>query len=643
MQMPRNLYIILLVTLVLSVYANSLMNQFALDDSIVITENSFVKKGISGIPKILSSDTFTGFFGVDKKLVEGGRYRPLSMVVFAIEYQLFGKNAFIGHLTNLVAYTALILLVYYFTIYILQLTSIKQEKEIALVTAMLFAVHPVHTEVVANIKGFDEILAMLLGIGYIWNLLRIVYNQFNWKTLLIAGTCLFLGFLAKENMIIYLVISIFFIPVYYKKNNNSMPMVSIGIIVAFFTAYVLLRLNAVGMFSGTSSSDLLNNPFLNATSSERVPTIFYVLLRYLKLLVIPWPLTYDYYPFHIAYTHWSNLFVVLSVILHLGLVVAIFLSRKKNPVIAIMLCFYLLHILLVSNLFFPVGTFMNERFLFAPSYAFIFLLSYYGVKLFGKARHYGIASLSIVVLIQGILVINRNSVWKDNFTLFTTDVIVSSNSAKSCCAAGSELLNYARKQSDTIKQQQIYKQAENYLSKALEIYPIYSDALIGLGNAYYFQDADDIRAYQQYEKLLRNAPNHQSGLNNLKKIADASGNVAMKKRSYELYLSRRPNDFSANYNLGRLHGMKLNQPDSAIFYLEKAYHIDSLDIKLIKDLGIANAMSGNLGRAEFLLRKTLKLEPDEPDNYTNLGYFLYQSGKREEADIYFKKAKEFKK
>lgn len=642
MQVPKKIFPLLLITLVLIVYANTLMNQFALDDSIVITENSFVKKGISGIPEILSSDTFTGFFGIDKKLVEGGRFRPLSMVVFAIEYQLFGKNAFIGHFTNLIAYTVLILLLYYFTIYILQLSGIKKETEIALVTVLLFAIHPVHTEVVANIKGLDEILAMLLGIGYVWNFLKLVYNRFSWLNLFGAGICLFLGLLAKENVVIYLIISVLFIPLYYRK-NKTLPIVPMAIVALFFAGYIIMRWNAVGLFSGTSSSDLLNNPFLLATPSEKISTIFYILLRYLKLLLVSWPLTYDYYPFHIQYTNWGNLLVWLSVLLHAGFVVCIFLFKKEKPLLSIMIAFYLMHILLVSNLFFPIGTFMNERFLFAPSYAYVFLLSFYGVMIFSKNKYYGIALLSLLIFVQGILVMKRNTIWKDNFTLFTTDVNVSSNSAKSCCAAGSELLLYGQKQSDTTQQKQIYKKAERYLLKAVEIYPTYSDALIGLGNAYHFQDVNDIRAYQQYEKLLQYAPNHTTGLENVKKIADATDNVPMKKKAYELYLTRRPNDFSANYNLGRIYGMQLQQPDSALIYLEKAYKIDTINVKLIKDLGIAHAMAGNTDKAEVLFRKILKLEPEDPANFVNLGYLLHQTGRREEAAYYFKQAEELKK
>ena len=70
-------------------YGNTLFNGYALDDAIVITQNEFTKKWIDGIKDVLTTEGFTGFFGTKKNLVAGGRYRPLSLVTFAVEYSMF--------------------------------------------------------------------------------------------------------------------------------------------------------------------------------------------------------------------------------------------------------------------------------------------------------------------------------------------------------------------------------------------------------------------------------------------------------------------------------------------------------------------------------------------------------------------------
>lgn len=77
-----------IVLFCLGLYANTLNHGYVLDDKIVITENQFTKKGFSGIPDIMRTDAFVGFYGKEKNLVVGKRYRPLSIVTFAIELSL---------------------------------------------------------------------------------------------------------------------------------------------------------------------------------------------------------------------------------------------------------------------------------------------------------------------------------------------------------------------------------------------------------------------------------------------------------------------------------------------------------------------------------------------------------------------------
>jgi hypothetical protein len=75
-------------------YINSYSNKYALDDDIVMRQNMYVQKGFAGIPEILANDAYKSFYesmGVDQQLA-GGRYRPLSIVTFAIEQQLFGER-----------------------------------------------------------------------------------------------------------------------------------------------------------------------------------------------------------------------------------------------------------------------------------------------------------------------------------------------------------------------------------------------------------------------------------------------------------------------------------------------------------------------------------------------------------------------
>jgi hypothetical protein len=112
--------VLILVIIGFIFYTNSFFNAYALDDGIVIQKNDYVQEGVRGIPKILSTDAYESFYRQmgAKQQLSGGRYRPLSVVTFAVEQQLFGSPeeappsddvAFVRHFMNAVSYTHLTL------------------------------------------------------------------------------------------------------------------------------------------------------------------------------------------------------------------------------------------------------------------------------------------------------------------------------------------------------------------------------------------------------------------------------------------------------------------------------------------------------------------------------------------------------
>lgn len=182
-------------------YANTLGHDFTQDDPLVITSNSFTTQGLEGISGILSKDTFYGFFGEAGKdqLVAGGRYRPFSLIMFAFEYELFGANPFVGHLMNVVLYGLLGVLIYYLLISLFR-NVISPERILffAFFTSLIYIFHPVHTEAVANIKGRDEIMTMLLSASA-W--LILLKPGKKWFHFLLSGLIFFMAMMSKENAI----------------------------------------------------------------------------------------------------------------------------------------------------------------------------------------------------------------------------------------------------------------------------------------------------------------------------------------------------------------------------------------------------------------------------------------------------------
>src|SRR6478609_3777113 len=84
--------IFLLCILSFVFYVNTLENEYALDDSIVIMQNQYVLKGFDGIPSLIREDYFHSFYrrmNAGDQL-NGGRYRPLPVISFAIEQEILG-------------------------------------------------------------------------------------------------------------------------------------------------------------------------------------------------------------------------------------------------------------------------------------------------------------------------------------------------------------------------------------------------------------------------------------------------------------------------------------------------------------------------------------------------------------------------
>ena len=187
------------------IYANTITHDYALDDAIVITDNQYTQDGIAGLKGIFIYDTFYGFFKEEgkSKLVAGGRYRPLSLATFAVEISIFGASPFVSHIVNALLFALCGYLVFYVLNEILQ--QIPNGAIISLFTAFIFAAHPIHTEVVANIKGRDEILAFLGSLMALY-FAFVAFKSKKSMWHLPGAFCLFLGLLSKENAITFLAI-----------------------------------------------------------------------------------------------------------------------------------------------------------------------------------------------------------------------------------------------------------------------------------------------------------------------------------------------------------------------------------------------------------------------------------------------------
>ena len=604
-------------------YVNTLSHQYTQDDAIVIYDNMFTTQGISGIKGLFTKDTFYGFFKEEgkAKLVSGGRYRPLTPVMFAIEYQLVGNNPWLGHLINMLLYGLLCMMIY--KLLVKMMCSREDNiliRYLILGITLIYTAHPLHTEAIANIKGRDEIMSMLGSVLALYYML-IYTDTKQIKALFIALISFFLAFLSKENTITFLAV----IPMtlyFFRDKTVSESLVSSLILLVPTALFLIIRASVLGNDFGATPMELMNNPFLKIANNTYVPfdagekyaTILFTLGKYIQLLLFPHPLTHDYYPRHIPVMSWSDAGVILSLLTYVVIVVVAIRGIKTKSLLSYGLWFYLITLTIVSNIVFPIGTNMSERFMFMPSLgaaiAIGYLLYEFVYKKLGKNVFFGV--LGIILLLFSLKTITRNAVWESDFKLFTTDVKTSVNSAKVLNAAGGALTTNAFEEKDEAKRSMMLNEAIGYLQKAVKIHPGYKNAYLIMGNAYYFLGQYE-PAIEAYGHALTIDPNFQ----------DAFKNQAIVLRDAGKYAGEQQNDLI-----------------KAETYLMRSYQMAPQDVETLRLLGVLNGIKGNHTKASEYFAKVVEFEPGNTGAYLNLSRALHNAGDEANAEKNLKKALE---
>lgn len=621
---------LLIVLFSVALYANTLTHGFVLDDMMMITHNSYTREGFDGLGKILTHDAFTGFHGEDKNLLPGGRYRPLSQMMFAVGFSLFGENPFPGHLISVLLYALACLLTYKALRMLLESNPITVWKfSLPFFIAILFAVHPLHTESVANIKGRDDILS-LIGFALLAILSLQYLKDRKRLNLWMMLPVFFLSMLAKESALTFLAA----IPllIIFKEQRFSKTLLPVmAALAGGLVLYLILRIGAIGFPRGNvSNPELLNNPFIQASFSERMATLFFTWIKYIGLILFPHPLTHDYYPWHITYKTFGNPAALLSVIFFVGGSVLALRKLRRPGMVSLGFLLFVILFSSQSNLLVNIGSFMNERFVFLALLGMLISLGWI-VAVWLPEKTGGKYTLTlaiglIMVLGFSVKTVSRNRAWKDDFTLFTTDVKVSANSAKVTISAGGVLLEKAQKATDKNVRDQYLSQALIYLRKGVELHPGYVQGQILLGNALLLSD-DFGGALKAYESCLKMNRNMSDPLKN----ARALGQKALLKKDFvsaeavfSAMLKYQPadQDFASGYAESMMNIGKQNQALVWLDSLVGLYPSDSRINHLLGQYwGRFKGSEPNLSpavRASFLLKSKaylVKAVDAEPDNY----------------------------
>jgi protein O-mannosyl-transferase len=394
----ESLYIFIILVLVAASYYNSISNGFVFDDVYLVYQNPFIKDW-HNIPKLFHMDYWqhAGF-------KHTGLYRPLTMLSFLIEYIFAGLKPRLYHIDNIVLHFLCSVLVYF------NLKLMLKEERVPIITALLFAAHPVHTESVAWISGRAELLwsffALLSSLFFLKKPSRPVY-------VLSSSFFFLLALLAKEGAIVLPVILAAYLVIFEEPEPGTgrisqliRRLYPLGVVFAIYMPARLLVLKAIGP-TGAAQIIGFEGPY------EIFLTMSKAFTHYIRLSFLPFNLTIDYmFPTPESFFR----FVVLMPLFLVG-AIAVYAGRimRYSRTVFFGIAVFFIALLPVSNII-PIGIIMSERAMYIPvlgpcMIVGVFISRAYEYELLKNGRWRTLLITAVILLTFIANSVNRNPFW----------------------------------------------------------------------------------------------------------------------------------------------------------------------------------------------------------------------------------------
>lgn len=474
----KYLVIILLVGIQ---YGQTVGFDYALDDSIFITKNERVKSGLKHV-SLLFENAKSG------KLEHETGYRPITLLTFASEVHLFGLNPGVSHFVNMLLYGILCMLL------LMLLERLFGENPwIPILTVLLFSLHPLHVEVVANIKGRDELLAMLFGVLFLFGLVRYLEKGKFWF-LLIVPFLFVLSSLSKESGLTFAgcAIGVLLVKKSAWKGSKTKAFVSILVSVlavfglrmyvysdAFFTDNTkLLSDMGVQHWDGFLGNPLFDEGSFSVLLANAFSIIFFSLTKFL----FPYELVHDYSFDQFPVVDWSSATVYAGLAIVTVCLFILYKSYNRLNILVLGVVWFGATISIYLSIVRPATDIFAERFLFAPSLGLCLIMvgTISALRLNPRMIKAGTAVVLVLLLARSVA---RVPAWNDTKTLLETDI----SNLEDCVRANYNYALLLHQEYNSEKNLQT-KQRQDSILKHYELALNGSDRLanlfLALGDAY---------------------------------------------------------------------------------------------------------------------------------------------------------------
>jgi tetratricopeptide (TPR) repeat protein len=568
--------IVIILAVSFSAHFNTLFNDFVYDDSSQVLKNYLIRD-IRNIPQIFTRSVWA----FQSAPIISNYYRPLMNVIYLINYYLFGLKPWGFHLVNILFHAGVSVMVYLLAsrLFADKLAGWQAGKpasaltsllSVPIIAALLFAVHPIHTEAVAWVAGIPDLsftLFCLLSFYFYIRSKEGLRNAYSVSVAMFLFACF-----SKEPALTLPLILIGYDYLFGNAENNFWSR-SKRYLPYFIVAgiYLALRLYALGEIAPQRRHEYLS-------TFQYIINIFPLFSQYLGKLILPINLN-AFYVFHPIASFFETK-GILSVVVAAVFLTVTALTWRRNTVV----CFSLLLIVIpLLPVFYIRGLGLNtfaERYLYLPSVGFVFLLAILLTRIAGRSPKGAVVLISSLALIMALCLvetIKRNAVWKSDYTLFKDTVRKSPDGA----------IAHEKFATALMGQNQLDEAIKHYhIALGLDYY--YDDAHTNLGIAYYRKGLID-QAIEEERLSIKLYPNNpETHFNLAQQLADKQM-WAEAIQEYEIAVKLAPNFADAHNGLGFAYAM-VKAIDKAIEQFEIAARLEPNNPMYRKNLSRAYEM-----------------------------------------------------
>ena len=595
--------VILIVSLGLIIYGNSLGGKFLWDDEYLIQRNTYIRS-FSNIPKIFTQDTGAGsgrFFGF---------YRPLYILSYNVDYLLYGLKVWGYHLTNIILHILA-------SLCLLKLFNILFDQPlVSLAAALLFLAHPMNTATVSYMSGrADSMVDLFMLLSFIF------YAKDTARPGRLSYAMIFVTYamaiLTKESSLFFPAL----ILLYHYSFNKKIELKRFVPLIVIALGYAVLRLTALKFLIAFGPQSIAGS----TTILQRLPGFFASLVSYAGILIVPLDLHMGR---GMVRFNFSDPIVVAGMLIFAGIAAAAFYLRKaERPSMYFFgIMWFIIFILPVSNVY-AINAYMAEHWLALPAMG-LFLIAgeaFYSMYKVGKLKYYAIALLAAAVLFYGYATIRQNSYWKDAISFHFRTLAYEPGNVKSMADLARQYEAVGRRE-----------EAARLYSRAIALNKDFPIPYNNLGLLYHNAGRDDL-SVGLYKKALELDPGYPDALNNLAVVYHSTGKSEEAIGLYRRAIAVNPNFSGAYSNMGVLCAAT-GKYDEALAAYKKAIEISPDFPDPYYNLGLLYVALGRTDEAFAAYNKALELKPDLIQANNNIGVLYFKTGQYDRAIQYLDKA-----